>query len=127
MPKKPYTVALLFALILLSACVNTDAVLLDPSQTYQPTESVQILFVEPTEPYEIIAIVEGNGSIFNNQSQVLKKIRKKAQKIGAHAIILLSTDSEYVAPTTVTNFDGSSLTVPGGKKLTMKAVAIRFN
>ena len=113
-------------LALTVSCASTSVVRINSAQTYPPTENVVILFEIPEQDHEIIAIVEGNGSIFNNYSQVLQKIQEKAQKIGAHAIIPLAPESVYVPSTNVTNFDGSPLTIPGGTKMTIKAVAIRY-
>ncbi|MYC15695.1 MAG: hypothetical protein F4Y39_18375 [Gemmatimonadetes bacterium] len=109
-----------------SGCVGTSAVMINSSRTYPPTDNITILFKEPDRTYEIIAIIEGNGTVFNNQSQVLKEMQVKAQKIGAHAIIPLTTDSQYVPDKYIQNIDGSPLLIPGGNKITMKAVAIRY-
>ena len=107
-------------------CAATSVVMINSAQKYPPTENVVLLFEIPERDHEIIAIVEGNGSIFNNYSQVLKKTQERAQKIGAHAIIPLRPETEYVPSASVTNFDGSPLTIPGGTKITVKAVAIRY-
>lgn len=112
--------------VILAGCATADAVLIDTSRKYPPTESVAILLEDPEQPYEVIAILEGNGSQFNNQSQVIKAIQKKARKIGAHAIYLISSGNQYVPPTYTRNFDGSLLTIPGGNKQMVKAIAIRF-
>lgn len=119
-------IAVLPVLVLLSGCVNTDAVMLDTSQHFDPTESVVILVEEPERPHEAIAIIEGNGSLYNNQASVIKAIQKKARKIGAHAILLMSSESDFVPTTYMTNIDGSMLTIPAGNKQTVKAMAIRY-
>lgn len=116
---------LLFLLILFS-CASSDVIMLDSSKKYPPTNSVLIIFDKPDKPYEEIAIIEGNGSIFNNYTQVLKAIQKKAAKIGADAIIPATQQSIYKPPSIVKNFDGTPLTIPGGNEITIKAVAIRF-
>ncbi len=76
----------------------------------------------------MIAIIEGNGSQYNKQSQVFKAMQKRARKIGAHAIIPISTDTEYVPTTTHANPVAGSppITIMGGNKIIMKAAAIRF-
>ena len=125
------TIKLLISFLVLVtflSCASADATLIDPSQEYPPTKSVKLLFEEPERPYKVIAIIEGNGSQYNNESEVLKAIRKKAGKIGAHAIIPLSTDKEYVPTTTHANPVAGSppITIAGGNKITTKAAAIRF-
>ena len=119
-------IMLMMILALTLSCASTSVVMINSAQTYPPTENVSILFKIPERDHKIIAIVEGNGSIFNNYSQVLQKIQKKAQKIGADAIIPLAPETVYVHSANVTNFDGSPLTIPGGTKMTIKAVAIRY-
>ena len=109
-----------------SGCVGTSAVMINSSRTYPPTDNITILFKEPDQAYEIIAIIEGNGTVFNNQSQILKEMQVKAQKIGAHAIIPLTADTQYIPDKYIQNIDGSPLLLPGGNKITMKAVAIRY-
>lgn len=119
-------ISFLLLALLASGCVNTDVVMIDPSKSYAPTYGAQLIFEDPSQPHEVIAIIEGNGGIFNNQSDVLKKIQKKAADIGAHAVVPITSESEYVPPTVTQNVDGSLLTVPGGTKRTVKAAAIRF-
>lgn len=120
---------LILSIAVISAgCASADVLMLDESKEYEPTENVLLLFEEPSEPYVVIAIIDGHGSQYNTDSQVLKAIRKSARKIGAHAIIPLATDKEYVAPTTHANPVAGSppITIAGGNKITTRAAAIRF-
>jgi|AntRauTorckE6833_2_1112554.scaffolds.fasta_scaffold79653_1 hypothetical protein len=121
----------LFSFVLIAAissCASSDVTLIDPSKEYSPTKNVKLLFEEPTREYEVIAIIEGNGTQYNNESQVLKSVRKQAMKIGAHAIFPMSTEKTYVPPTTHANpVQGSPpITIAGGNKITTKVAAIRF-
>lgn len=113
---------------LLAGCAGADVILLDPSKTYSPTENVRILFEEPDEEYEIIAIVEAKGSQYNNQSEVFRAAQKEAGKIGAHAIIPMTTETREVASETIPNpVAGSSpIYIAGGTQMTMKFAAIRY-
>ena len=120
-------VAVLFSLMV-CGCVATTAVMMNSSAKYPPTDSVEILFEVPKDRNcKMIGIIEGNGTQFNNSSDVLKKVQEKARKIGAHAVVPLTTDNQYVADSVVRNFDGSPLTIPGGNKITIKAAALRCN
>lgn len=123
---KKLSAMILMTMLAASGCVSTSAVMMNSSQTYRPTDNVAILFEAPERDYDIIAIVEGNGSVFNNYSQVLKKIQEKAKKIGAHAIIPITTESQYVPTKYITNVDGSLLALPDGNKITIKTAAIRY-
>lgn len=122
------------ALLLLSivlffvSCASADVLMLDESKEYESTDNVLLLFEEPEEDFIVIAIIEGHGSQYNTDSQVLKSIRKSARKIGAHAIIPLATDKSYVPPTTHANPVAGSppITIAGGDKITTRAAAIRF-
>lgn len=89
-------ISFLFIVALISGCASADVMLMDPSKSYPPTENVQIILEEPTRAHIIIAIVEGDGTQYNNQSQVVRAMQKKAAKIGANAIILMNTESQYV-------------------------------
>lgn len=119
---------LIFSIIILAGCASADVLMLDESKEYNPTENVLLLFEEPSEPYVVIAIIDGHGSQYNTDSQVLKAIRKSARKIGAHAIIPLATDKEYVPTTTYANPVAGSppITIAGGNKIITRAAAIRF-
>src|SRR5690606_19651720 len=88
---------LLALMIAVSGCAGADVMLLDPSRSYPPTQDVQLLLEEPSRPYEVIAIIEGQGSQYNNQSQVVRAAQRRAGRVGAHAIMPVSTQSQYVA------------------------------
>lgn len=115
-------------MLIITGCATADATLIDPSRRYEPTENVVLIVEEPNKPYEVIAIIEGNGSQYNNQSDILKSIRKEAMKIGAHAILPISTEKEYVPTTTHANPVAGSppITLAGGNKIIMKVAAIRY-
>lgn len=117
-----------FLLVSLSACASADAVLMDPGKMYPRVENVQLLFNLPDRPYEVIAMIEGTGSVYNDESDVIKAMRKKAGKVGAHAIIFVSTDLQYMPQQTFANpVQGSPpISIAAGNKITSKAAAIRF-
>ena len=118
----------LMLILAVSGCgVYTVVVPIDSGRAaYEPTENVTILFDEPNRPYEAIAVIEGNGGTIYSQAQILQALQAKAQDIGAHAIITIATDSEYVPSFRMTNVDGSLLTIPGGHKKSAKVLAIRY-
>jgi hypothetical protein len=102
--------------------------LLEPGRKYPRTEGATIIFENPARAHKVIAIIEGDGHQSSNQSQIVRAMQRKAARIGAHAILLTSTESQYVPTTTHANpvAGGAPLTIAGGTKYKMKAVAIRY-
>ena len=119
---------ILVIMLTISGCgVHTVVVPIDSGKAAcEPTGNVTILFEEPNRPYKAIALIEGNGGRIYSQAQILQALQTKAQAIGAHAIITIATDSEYVPTFRMTNFDGSLLTIPGGHNKSAKVLAIRY-
>ena len=113
------------SLIVLS-CTSAGVILLDPSKSYPPTTNVELLLTEPTRPYEIIAIINATGSIYNTEAQIMETARNKAGEVGANALYIADNQQRYQAPQQVTNFDGSPLTIPGGYTTKVKILAIRY-
>ena len=120
--------SLIIAGCLLSGCASADVMLLDPSRTFPATDNVLLLFEEPEEEYEIIAIIEARGSQYNNQSEVVRAARKEAQKIGAHGIIPMTNERREVRSEIIPNPVAGSppIYIAGGTQMTMKFAAIRY-
>jgi len=86
-------------LFLLGGCATTTSVvLLDPTQKYTPTPSVQILLKAPPRPYVEIAKLESKGLAGEPEPSVLEDAREQARKLGAHALLVLETSSIYQPP-----------------------------
>ena len=117
---------LVFLALCVLSCASSGVILLDPSKTYPPTTTVELLLVEPTRAYEIIAIINAAGSIYNTEAQIMESAREKAKEIGANALFIASNQQRFQAPQQVTNFDGSPLTIPGGYTTQIKILAIRY-
>ncbi len=117
---------LVFLALIVLSCASSGVILLDPSKTYPPTTNVELLLVEPTRAYEIIAIINAAGSIYNTEAQIMESAREKAKEIGANALFIASNQQRFQAPQQVTNFDGSPLTIPGGYTTQIKILAIRY-
>ena len=118
---------LVIMLAVLGCGVHAVVVPIDSGKAaYEPTDNVTILFEEPNHSYEAIALIEGNGGRIYSQARILQALQAKAQAIGAHAIITVATDSEYVPTFRMTNVDGSLLTIPGGHNKSAKVLAIRY-
>ncbi len=117
---------LVFLALIVLSCASSGVILLDPSKTYPPTTNVELLLVEPTRAYEIIAIINAAGSIYNTEAQIMESAREKAKEIGANALFIAINQQRFQAPQQVTNFDGSPLTIPGGYTTQIKILAIRY-
>ncbi len=114
--------------VYISGCAGADVMLLDPSKSYPPTEHVQLLFDKPKRLYNVIAVIEAKGSQYNNESQIVRAAQNRAGRIGAHAIIPISNESEHVSPQIVPNpvLGGPPIYIMGGNRVTLKFAAIRF-
>jgi len=108
------------------SCTSAGVILLDPSKSYPPTTNVELLLIEPTRPYEIIAIIEAEGVYGISTTQMMEKAREKAREIGANALFVTDNKEKYYTPQQVTNFDGTPLTIPGGNITQIKILAIRY-
>jgi hypothetical protein len=83
--------------ILVSACVRTNAALIDPSVQLARTcaEAVK-LFTTPdrvSQPYREIAVLNAKGeSNWSDEGDMIQSMREKAAEVGANGIILSKID-----------------------------------
>ena len=91
----------IITLMLAGCAAMTSVVVLDPSQKYAPTASVQILLRAPDRPYIEIAKLESRGMVGEPETELLEDARMRAQEIGADAIIVLDTIAVYHPPVIV--------------------------
>lgn len=75
---------LLFTLTIFSSCVTTMTANLQPSADKDISVFMTSL---PDRPYTEITYIEASGSVFHPQKALLKKLKQKATKEGADAII----------------------------------------
>ena len=128
--------------------------MLDPAQQYAPTQSVAVLLKLPPQPYTKIALIEAQGMMGGSEAELYEEARRKAQALGAGAIVRLEVTSVYQPPVRVYDpwygnpfypdyrygyrpfgyypfaygpFPYSEYRwVPGGDVKTLKAVAIKY-
>lgn len=69
----------------LTSCVTTQSAYLQSSQDKKGAE----VFMSnlPDKPYEEIIYIEASGSIFHGKKALLKKLKQKAEKENADAIV----------------------------------------
>ncbi|MBI4192783.1 MAG: hypothetical protein HY525_19900 [Betaproteobacteria bacterium] len=93
--------ALLAAALAGCAAVATQVTLLDPAQKFAPTERVAILLDFPAQPHLKIALIEAQGMVGGSESELFEDARKKAQALGADAVVRLEVISVYQPPVRV--------------------------
>ena len=86
------------AALALAGCAVTRVVRLDPTQTFPPTQSVEVLLQKPQRPYVEIALLESEGA---SEADLLNDAREKAKGLGADAIVHQGTERVYHEPMTV--------------------------
>ena len=60
---------------------------------YPPTkpDSIQVLYQEPSKPYEVVALVDQQGSGFDfSANDTIPGLKEQAAKVGADAVIITS-------------------------------------
>jgi len=87
-----------FALLLAGCASTTSVVLLDPAKQYAPAVATRIFLKPPAEPYVEIAKLESKGLPGQPETEVLEDARKRAQALGAQAVLVQDTSSFYQPP-----------------------------
>lgn len=129
------------------ATVTTHVVRLNPAVQYPPTSSVEVLFERPSRPYVQIAMLEAEGEFGTSEVELLEDMRKRAQALGADAIVRTESERWYAPPVAVYDpwYDpffyprryygafqpygppyGDYSLVGGGYYYTAKAIAIKY-
>jgi hypothetical protein len=122
------TRAVLFlAVLVLTGCATTSAVMLESGVTYPPTQNVQILTQVPTRPYKQIAVLESRGPVDTPITELLESMRQKAATIGADAVIPTQDASTHQQQGLMYNpWLGGYQTIGGGTIPVIRGVAIRY-
>jgi hypothetical protein len=123
---KHFILPLLIAFYI-GGCANTSVVILNESDKFAPSNSVQILQNIPNESYKVIARLETRGAVGQGIPELLKDMRKKAKEIGADAIIPTEEGKEKVEQGIFYNpWLGGYQTIGGGNQPIVKGYAIVF-
>lgn len=78
-------------LFLLSGCASTKVHFIG-EERYKPSRAVEILTSRPDRAYLEIALIEAKAPKYADGNFVFEKMRSKAQKIGADALITFDYD-----------------------------------
>jgi len=121
--KKTYWVISLVFLISLSSCVSVNAVRLGPNIIRPPVPPDQVVIYRTADQvqgrYEEVALLHAAGdSMWTDEEQMYKEMRKKAGQLGANGIILDAMSE----PSAGTKIAGALLGISAQRK--GKAVAI---
>lgn len=120
-------VILLLAMLVLSGCATTSAVMLEGGVTYPPTQNVEILTQVPTRPFKQIALLESGGPVNTPITDLLESMRHKAAAIGADAVIPTQDASTNQQQGLMYNpWIGGYQTIGGGTIPVIRGVAIRY-
>lgn len=87
--------ALLFALfVLLTGCATPEAEILNKTDSFPPTASVEVLLDRPARPHKTFAILE---DVYGGTPEEINgRLARKAQEIGADAIVIFSINDKAV-------------------------------
>lgn len=84
--------ALIFAILFLfNGCASTKVHFIG-EERYKPSRAVEILKSRPDRAYLEIALIEAKAPKYADGNFVFEKMRSKAQKIGANALIPFDYD-----------------------------------
>lgn len=136
MDKSIKSILFALALLLISGCITTKVHYLG-EEKYKPTRSVELLDRRPDRLYVEIAILEDKAPYYVDGQFVFDKMKNKARKIGAHAIIPIEYHSVPQVQTTRVGLTHPHPRKPGNRrvphrvirrvpKVWAKAIAIRY-
>lgn len=118
---------LLLAILLLSGCATTSAVMFESGITYPSTQNVQIMTQMPDRPFKQIAMLEARGPVNTALPDLLESMRQKGAEIGADAVIPTQDASTHQRKGLMYNpWLGGYHTIGGGTLPIIRGVAIRF-
>lgn len=92
---------LLAAVLAGCASVTTRVTIIDPAQQYAPTQNVAVLLEIPPQPHSRIALIEAQGTVGGGEAELFEEAHRKAQALGADAIVRVEVISVYQPPVRV--------------------------
>ena len=93
--KKP-TAASLALVLAVAACTSVQANRFSAADRYAPVtvEEVHVFTADEDEPrcYDLLAELQGSGSMFNDREALVEHFREKAAEVGANGVLLRGYD-----------------------------------
>jgi hypothetical protein len=83
------------------ASVSTQVTVLEPAQKFAPTQNIPILMDYPARAHAKIALIEVEGTIGGGEGTLLEEARKRAQALGADAVVRTDFSGVYYPPVKV--------------------------
>jgi hypothetical protein len=83
------------AAILLAGCASSNVVKVG-SSSYQPVpvSHVEVLYKEPSRPYDVIALIKHEAGSFGSSEEEIQKARELAAEAGADALLISSVEDD---------------------------------
>jgi len=110
------------SIFIFNGCISISFLPNDESITYSPTDSVKVFWDAPKDSYFIIGKVIVESEDYNEE-QLFKRLKQKAMEVGAHAIIMVSSNQQNSIYGTPMN--GGTLIISETRRR-LEAIAIRF-
>ena len=85
---------LVILFIFLTGCATPEAEILSKTDSYPPTINIEVLLDRPTRPFKSFAILEDTYG--GTPEEINGRLSRKAQQIGADAIIISSINDKAV-------------------------------
>ncbi|MDO8704724.1 MAG: hypothetical protein Q7J84_07205 [Sulfuricaulis sp.] len=85
---------LVILFIFLTGCATPEAEILSKTDSYPPTTNIEVLLDRPTRPFKSFAILEDTYG--GTPEEINGRLSRKAQQIGADAIIISSINDKAV-------------------------------
>jgi hypothetical protein len=117
----------LLAVLVLSGCATTSAVMLEGAHSYPSTNNVQILTEPPNRPFKQIAMLEATGPVGTSMPDLLASMKQKAAEVGADAVIPTENASFQQQSGIMYNpWLGGYQTIGGGTVPVIRGIAIKY-
>jgi len=89
---KHFSFCFFILFILIVGCTTVSFLPTKEGEIYDATESVEIYWEEPDSPYEIIGQLKAVSDW--SQEEAFRHLKMKAREIGAHAIIIITSEEQ---------------------------------
>lgn len=118
--------ALLAVVCLLPGCATTSAVMLG-TNTYAPTDYVEVLTEAPEKPFDKIAMLETRAPSGTAMTYLINSLKQKAANLGADAVVITEDASEHQPQGVMYNpWLGGYQTTGGGTLPIIRGLAIKY-
>lgn len=121
-----YGIAFLFLALIFSACGRSVSFMKYNSNTYSPTDSVDVFRNNPIDK-EYIELGELSIGLKSKDEDAVLLLVNKAKQIGADAIILIGETSEGETTIPIKNiYTGQTMFYMSNEDKYLKAIAIKY-